>query len=98
MRILELCGTFYNHLLVIEENKVTWFRRNPTTWDNWTFVCVIEHQNAINVIDDFYDINDDTFDDFYDFNDYTFDTDYDGVEILTIDGVEYTNKGEKWEY
>jgi hypothetical protein len=30
-------------------------------------------------------------------NDDTFDTDYDGVEILTIDGVEYTNKGEKWE-
>jgi hypothetical protein len=87
MRILEICGTFYNHLLVIEENKVTWFRRNPTTWDNWKFVCVIEHQNAINVIDDFYNVNDDTFD-----------TDYDGVEILTIDGVEYTNKGEKWEY
>ena len=86
MRILELGGLYYNHLLVIEENKVTWFRRNPTTWDNWTFVCVIEHTNVINVIDDFFDINDDTFD-----------TEYDGVEILTIDGVEYTNKGEKWE-
>ena len=87
MRILELCGDYYNHLLVIEENKVTWFRRNPTTWDNWKFVCVIEYQNAINVSDDFYDVNDDTFD-----------TEYDGVEILTIDGAEYTNKGEKWEY
>lgn len=85
MRILELCGNFYNHLLVIEENKVTWFRRNPATWDNWKFVCVIEHQNAINVIDDFYDVNDAT-------------CNTNGVEILTIDGVEYTNKDENWEY
>lgn len=82
MRILELCSNLYNHLLVIEENKVTWFKR--MLWDNnWKFVCVIEHQNAINVIDDFYDVNDATFD-------------IDGIEILTIDGVEYINKGEKW--
>ena len=81
MRILELCGSYYNHLLVIEENKVTWFRRNPTTWDNWKFVCVIEHQNAINVIDDFYDVNDEIH----------------GIEILTIDGIEYTYKGEECE-
>ena len=82
MRILELCSNLYNHLLVIEENKVTWFKR--MLWDNnWKFVCVIEHQNAINVIDDFYDVNDATFDN-------------DGIEILTIDGVEYINKSEKW--
>ena len=82
MRILELCSNLYNHLLVIEENKVTWFKR--MLWDNnWKFVCVIEHQNAINVIDDFYDVNDATFD-------------TDGLEILTIDGVDYINKSEKW--